>query len=259
MKLSFIGFGNMASAIARGLIDFNCLAPQDIYASAAHFDKLQEKAQSLGIHACTGNLEAAQQGDVIILAVKPYMIESVTQEIRQALVNRTVVCIAAGFSEKKLRPLLPDDCESLCVMPNTPIRVGKGILVWEKDNSLSQDMEARLAGLFAPIALIAPVDSEHMNIAGTIAGCSPAFAAMFLEALSDAGVKYGLQRAQALEMAARVLEGTGALFMADRHHPGVMKDSVCSPGGTTIRGVSQLEKDGFRGDVIDAVDAIMDR
>lgn len=120
-------------------------------------------------------------------------------------------------------------------------------------------MEAKLAELFGPIALIAPVDSKHMDIAGTIAGCSPAFAAMFIEALSDAGVKYGLQRAQALEMAARVLEGTGALFMADHSHPGVMKDSVCSPGGTTIRGVSQLEKDGFRGDIIDAVDAVMNR
>ncbi|WP_301094435.1 pyrroline-5-carboxylate reductase dimerization domain-containing protein [Faecalibaculum rodentium] len=168
-------------------------------------------------------------------------------------------CIAAGFTDRKLRPLLPDDCESLCVMPNTPIRVGQGILVWETGSTLSADMEAKLAELFGPIALIVPVDSEHMDIAGAIAGCSPAFAAMFIEALSDAGVKYGLQRAQALEMAARVLEGTGALFMADHNHPGVMKDSVCSPGGTTIRGVSQLEKDGFRGDIIDAVDAVMNR
>lgn len=259
MKLSFIGFGNMAGAMAQGLIEFDCLPAQNIYASAAHFDKLEKKADTLGIHACQTNLEAAAAGDVVILAVKPYMMETVTQEIRSALVNKTVVCIAAGFTDRKLRPLLPDDCESLCVMPNTPIRVGQGILVWETGSTLSADMEAKLAELFGPIALIAPVDSEHMDIAGTIAGCSPAFAAMFIEALSDAGVKYGLQRAQALEMAARVLEGTGALFMADHSHPGVMKDSVCSPGGTTIRGVSQLEKDGFRGDIIDAVDAVMNR
>ncbi|WP_304775987.1 pyrroline-5-carboxylate reductase [uncultured Faecalibaculum sp.] len=257
MKLSFIGFGNMAQSMARGLIDFHCLPAEDIYASAAHFDKLQQTAGQLNIHACPDNLEAAAAGDVIILAVKPYMIEEVAQEIRSALVNKIVVCIAAGFNEKKLRPLLPDGCESLCVMPNTPIRVGKGIMVWETANSLTPDSQAKLAGLFGPIALIAPVDSAHMDIAGTIAGCSPAFAAMFIEALSDAGVKHGLQRAQALEMAACVLQGTGALFMADRSHPGVMKDSVCSPGGTTIRGVSQLEKDGFRGDIIDAVDAIM--
>lgn len=259
MKLSFIGFGNMASAIARGLIDFQCLPAENIYASAAHFDKLETRAKDLGIHACKDNREAAEAADLVILAIKPHMMEAVVSQIRQSLVDKTVICIAAGFTEERLRRLLPDECQSLCVMPNTPIRVGKGILVWDTSNSLSEDEKARVFGLFSPIALIAPVDSAHMNIAGTVAGCSPAFAAMFMEALSDAGVKHGLPRALSYEMAARVLEGTGALYMADKNHPGAMKDAVCSPGGTTIRGVSSLEKDGFRGDIISAIDAIMDK
>ncbi len=96
-----------------------------------------------------------------------------------------------------------------------------------------------------------------MNIAMVMAGCAPAFTDMYIEALGDAGVQYGLQRATAYRLAAKMVEGVGALYMATETHPGAMKDAVCSPGGTTIKGVAQLEKDGFRGSVIDAVDAIV--
>lgn len=257
MKVSFIGFGNMGQAMAAGLLEKNVTAPGDIFASARNQEKLKAACTALGIAAADSNTACAAAGDVVILAVKPYQIGQVVEEIKEVLPGKLVVCIAAGFTGQKLRPLLPETAHSVCVMPNTPIRIGQGILVWDEDNDLSDDDKARLVNLFAPVALIAPVDADHMNIAGTIAGCTPAYAAMFMEALADAGVKHGLTRPLALEMSAKVLAGTGLLCLATGDHPGQMKDAVCSPGGTTIKGVASLEKDGFRGDVISAIDAVM--
>ena len=180
--------------------------------------------------------------------------------------GKIVVSIAAGWNLKKYQDLFAtEDGESVdssdihiqCTIPNTPMAVGKGVLVTESVNTLTDDETETFEQLFGPISLIERVDTAHMNIAMVVAGCAPAFTDMYIEALGDAGVQYGLQRASAYRLAAKMVEGVGALYMATETHPGAMKDAVCSPGGTTIKGVAQLEKDGFRGSVIDAVDAIV--
>ena len=104
--------------------------------------------------------------------------------------------------------------------------------------------------------MIETIDTEHVSIATTIAGCAPAYTAMYLEALGDAGVKHGLKRDQAYALAAQMIKGTGALYIENQVHPGMMKDAVCSPGGTTIKGVASLEKNAFRGIVIEAIDEV---
>ena len=131
-----------------------------------------------------------------------------------------------------------------CTIPNTPMAVGKGVLVTETDNTLTDAQNETFEKLFSSISLIERVDSAHMGIG------------MCIEALGDAGVKYGLQRATAYRLAAKMVEGVGALYLANETHPGAMKDAVCSPGGTTIKGVASLEESAFRGAVIKAVDAI---
>ena len=133
---------------------------------------------------------------------------------------------------------------------------GKGVLVTEIDNTLTQEQAETFESLFSSISLIERVDTAHMGIGMCIAGCAPAFTDMYIEALGDAGVKYGLQRATVYRLAAKMVEGVGALYLANETHPGAMKDAVCSPGGTTIRGVASLEESAFRGAVIKAVDAI---
>ena len=143
-----------------------------------------------------------------------------------------------------------------CTIPNTPMAVGKGVLVTETDNTLTDAQNETFEKLFSSISLIERVDSAHMGIGMCIAGCAPAFTDMYIEALGDAGVKYGLQRATAYRLAAKMVEGVGALYLANETHPGAMKDAVCSPGGTTIKGVASLEESAFRGAVIKAVDAI---
>ncbi len=138
------------------------------------------------------------------------------------------------------------------------------MLVTEDVDTLTPEQRNRFEALFGSIALIERVDTAHMGSAMCIAGCAPAFTEMYMEALGDAGVKYGLQRATAYRLAAKrlaakMIEGVGALYMSEGEHPGAMKDAVCSPGGTSFKGVASLEETAFRGAVINAVDAIEQR
>ncbi|TPF95957.1 pyrroline-5-carboxylate reductase [Bifidobacterium sp. UTBIF-78] len=276
LTIGFIGYGNMAQAIAQGLVDAGVVRGHQIVACAAHYDKLEKNAATLGVRPLHNPVEVAVAADVVIVAIKPYQIESVVGPLVRELAkpDKFVVSIAAGWDLAKYQELFggegagdagetgkaaAGDAPAIhiqCTIPNTPMAVGKGVLVTEATNTLTREQTAAFEELFAPISLIERVDTAHMNIAMCIAGCAPAFTDMYIEALGDAGVKYGLQRAAAYRLAAKMVEGVGALYMATGTHPGAMKDAVCSPGGTTIRGVAQLEKDGFRGTVINAVDAI---
>ncbi|RFT34973.1 pyrroline-5-carboxylate reductase, partial [Bifidobacteriaceae bacterium NR020] len=167
-----------------------------------------------------------------------------------------VISVAAGWTLERYMELLGKNAHVQCIIPNTPIAVCQGVTLAETTHTLSDSQLSMFSALFEPISLVERVNSDHMNIAMCISSCAPAFTAMYMEALGDAGVKYGLQRDCAYRLAAKMIEGVGALYMDSRTHPGIMKDAVCSPGGTTIRGVAELESRGFRGDVIAAVDAI---
>lgn len=258
ITIGFIGYGNMAQAIAQGLVDAGVVNGGQMVACAAHFDKLEANAAKLGVRPLHSAVEVASAADVVVVAIKPYQIESVIGPLAEELAKpgKFVVSIAAGWNLAKYQELLGQGMHVQCTIPNTPMAVGKGVLVTEIDNTLSEAETETFESLFVPISLIERVDTAHMTIAMVVAGCAPAFTDMYIEALGDAGVKYGLQRAAAYRLAAKMVEGVGALYMATETHPGAMKDAVCSPGGTTIRGVASLEESAFRGAVIKAVDAI---
>ena len=255
-KIGFIGFGNMAQAIAKGLLEAKVCKAEQLYACAAHFEKLKDTADRLGVHPMQTAQEVVQNSDVVILAVKPYLIEQVVAPLKELLKGKMVVSVAAGFTFARYQQLLDESTHHISTIPNTPIAVGEGIMICEQTHSLDEQQWQTFCELFSPIALIELVDSAHLSAAGTLGGCTPAFTAMYLEALSDAGVKYGLTRAASYRIAAKMLCGTDKLYLESGTHPGAMKDAVCSPGGTTIRGISALEKAGFRGAVIGAIDAI---
>lgn len=259
MTIGFIGYGNMAQAIAKGWVEAGVVPANDIVACAAHYDKLKENAAKLGVRPLADAAEVVDAADIIIVAIKPYQIETVLGSLAAQLADpaKMVVSIAAGWNLERYQALLGADAHIQCTIPNTPMAVGLGVLVTEAANTLTEEQTAAFERLFAPISLIERVDTAHMDIAMVIAGCAPAFTDMYLEALGDAGVKHGLQRAAAYRLAARMIEGTGALHLATGDHPGAMKDAVCSPGGTTIKGVASLEESAFRGAVIKAVDAIV--
>lgn len=256
MKIGFIGYGNMASAIASGLINYANIKPENINACARNYDKLLNNTSSLKINPYKTSKELVLDSDIIILAIKPYQFSDVIKEIKEELKNKLVISIGAGIYFNDLEDMLEKGTHHISSIPNTPIITGKGIMICEDKHSLNDDEYHLFNELFSKIALIEVVDTKHFSIAGTIAGCTPAFTAMYIEALGDAGVKYGLTRSQSYRLAAKMIEGTGALYLKENKHPGEMKDAVCSPGGTTIKGVSSLEKNGFRSAIISAIDEI---
>lgn len=259
--VGFIGFGNMAQAIAQGLINAGACSGEHMVACSAHYDKCKERAQAFGIQALADAREVAQVADLVIVAIKPYQISSVIGPLSDVLSNdnTAVLSIAAGWDLDKYMALFGDAAANIhiqCTIPNTPMAVGKGVLIAQDSTTFTAEQSEGFESLFSSISLIERVDADHMGIAMCIAGCAPAFTDMYLEALGDAGVKYGLQRATAYRLAAKMIEGVGALYLQTGTHPGAMKDAVCSPGGTTIKGVASLEAHAFRGAVIEAVDAI---
>lgn len=257
ITVGFIGFGNMARAMAKGLVAAGILPGERMSACAAHFDKLQRNCAELGVNACNDAAEVIAASDVVVIAVKPYQVESVLAPVRDALVGKVVVSVAAGVLFEDYERILAPGTHHLSTIPNTPIAVGAGVIACEEAHSLSEEELAAFRTLFEPIALIEFVPGRLLSVASAVAGCGPAFAAMFIESLGDGAVKNGLPRATAYRLAAQMVRGTGALYLENREHPGAMKDAVCSPGGTTIKGVASLEENGFRHAVISAVDATL--
>ncbi len=257
ITVGFIGFGNMAQAMAKGLLFKEVLLPKQICACAKNWEKLCQNAGSLGIRPCRDAREVAEMADLVVVAVKPYMIQEVLGPVKDILKDKIVVSVAAGWLFETYEEMLIPGTHHISTLPNTPVLVGEGIFVCEKTHSLTDEEYRIFKELFAPIGMIQLVDTKQFGIAGTISGCGPAFAAMFLEALADAAVLHGLPRELAYGLSSQMIAGTGKLQRAVKEHPGVMKDAVCSPGGTTIVGVAALEQNGFRGAVIEAVDRIM--
>ena len=254
--VGFIGFGNMAQAMAKGFLRGGVEGGK-IFACAKRWDKLRQTAEELGIVPCEDSLQVLEQSDILILAVKPYLIEEVLSPLKDKLTGKVLLSVAAGWLFTRFEEVLPQGVHHLSTMPNTPVAVGEGVVLLEQDHSLTEEELSQVKELFSLLGSVETVTASQMNAAGTLSGCGPAYAAMFLEALGDAGVLHGLPRDLSYRLAAQMLAGTGKLHLTTGQHPGAMKDAVCSPGGTTIKGVAQLEKDGFRGSVIDAVDAIV--
>lgn len=257
VKIAFIGFGNMASAMAQGLIHSGKIRPEQIGASAKHFEPLSEKAVAFGVRAFKTNEEAASWADVIVLAVKPNLVKAVIEPIKDVLSRKIVLSVAVNILFDDYEALLPCGTEHLSLLPNTPVRVNEGVLLCEARHSLTKDHEALVTDLLTLLGLVLQTDSAKMKAAGVISGCGPAYVAMFIEAMADGAVLHGIARDTALKLAAQTLVGTARLHLVTGTHPDAMKDAVCSPGGTTIVGVAALEKAGFRGSVIGAVDAVM--
>ena len=259
MKLGYIGLGNMGRAIASGLVQSGAMQGADICGYAPRQERLRAYADSIGIEACASAKEVCEKSDAVLIAVKPYIIEGVLSEIRDALKGKALICVALGYNYARLSTLLDESTRLQFVMPNTPAMVGAGVLLFEKENSLLPDERSEIMHLFAALGLVEELPAHLMGVGGCVSGCGPAFAAMVIEALADAGVKYGLPRATAYRLASQMLAGTGKMQLETGMHPGEIKDGVCSPAGSTIRGVEALERAGLRAAMCDAIQATMER
>ena len=256
MRIGIIGLGSMSSAIARGLIEYGGVAPENITASARNRARLESKCRELGIKAGT-SAEAAESSDIVIIGVIPGQVEAVTGEIGALLPGKITVSIAYGVSHERYMELLPEGCNIICTVPNTPVEVGKGVFVCSNDHSLTEEQFNVFKDVFGRISLVELLSPELLDLGGIIAGSTPAFMDMVIEALSDAAVLHGMPRDVSYRLVEKMMEGSAAYAIESGKHPAPLKDGVCSPGGATIKGVASLERNGMRGALITAIDEIM--
>jgi pyrroline-5-carboxylate reductase len=259
MKLGFIGMGNMATALCKGFLASAGLRAEEICAFDPAADLLAARAAELGILPMTSEREVAAWADVILVACKPYHVEGAVAAMGEALAGKALLSIALGWDHGKYRAILPTDTRVQFVMPNTPAMVGEGMFLFEETTSFGAEELVAVKALFAAIGTVETLPTSLMGIGGALSGCGPAFVDLLIEAFADAGVLYGMPRDKAMKLVSQTVKGAAALQQETGLHPGVLKDMVCSPGGSTIRGVEALEKNGLRAACMSAIEAVMNR
>lgn len=249
MKYGFIGCGNMGGAIARALSK----TTKDILLSDLSDVKFT-LAQKLGCKV-GDNDQVAADCDCIFLAVKPHLVEKVLSPLLPVLKERKplLISMAAGVNIQKLENITSQQLPIIRIMPNTPVSVGMGMILYCKNNNVTDEILSAFLTNMQYAGRLDAIDEKLIDAASAVSGCGPAFMYMFIEALADGGVTCGLPRAKAIEYAAATMAGAAEMVLQTGQHPGALKDAVCSPGGSTIVGVNTLEQNGFRGGVMDCV------
>ncbi len=259
MKIGFIGTGNMGGALARAV------AKSPLCSGISLADFQVEKAKELAneISGCVkDNITLCRECDLVFLGVKPQVLPELLKEIAPVVKERkgdlTLVSMAAGVSLDSVLNQVGQDVPLIRIMPNTPVAVGKGVIVYCCRN-VAEKMEADFASVLSFGGIVEKLEENKIDAASALHGCGPAFVYLFIEALADGGVACGLPRDKALSFAAATVRGAAEMVLETKKHPGELKDAVCSPGGSTIEGVKALEESGFRGAAMDAVDAAYQR
>lgn len=255
MKLGFIGVGNMAKAIISGLVKKD-VAGKDILVHSAHPQNYENFAKQHGLTAVSDNTAVAQQADVIILAVKPTVIKRVAEEIQPILTEeKLVVSIASGVSLADLQAVLGTTQPILRVMPNVNVEIAQGMTAVKATGDLNAAPYQAGVELFARIGKTMEVAENDFPIFAALAGSAPAYAYLFIDALSRAGVKYGLTKANATKIAAQMVQGSAQMVLNSDEVPYALIDKVSSPGGTTVAGLLAMEEAGFSPAVVKGIDA----
>ncbi|MCH4072905.1 pyrroline-5-carboxylate reductase [Pseudoramibacter sp.] len=259
-QIGIIGAGNMATAITHGIIKNQYALSSSVHVFDPDQTKLTRIKDELRVIAEKDNIALTQHSDLIILAVKPNIYPSVIAEIRDYVTDsKTIVTIAAGQKISKIEELFGKPIAMVRVMPNTPALVGAGMSALTPNTLISKEKKEEVLQLFNCLGKAEFVPEKMMDAVTGLSGSSPAFVFMFIEALSDAAVQGGMPRQQAYTFAAQTVLGSAKLLLESEKHPGVLKDMVTSPSGTTIEGVLSLEKNGFRGIVAQALQATIQK
>ena len=255
-KLGFIGVGNMGEALLRGMIGSEFMSPGDIMASDVNLEKLSNLSRELGITAVETNRELVKKSDIVLLALKPDVIESVLSEISADLCKpKWCISIAAGVSIADIEGTLQTGSPVVRVMPNTPAMVYEGMIAMCPGTYTGEDHILKAQQIFQSVGKVIVVKEKHMDAVTALSGSGPAFVFLIIESLADAGVQLGLSRQDAAVMAAQTVLGAGKMAVDTNEHPGMLKNKVTSPGGTTAAGLYELERRGVRASIIDAVAA----
>ena len=286
LKVGFIGTGNMGGALARAVAKAGSAADEagTTAAKAAGVEgkyrllltnRTMVKAEELvaelkaefgaDAYAVSDNKAIAAEADFIFLGVKPQMMAEMLKEIAPVLSERskrgekfTLITMAAGLGIDRIKEMAGGDYQVIRIMPNTPVSIGEGMVLYSADG-VEETAAEEFRLMLSRAGRLSELTEKLIDAGSAVSGCGPAFVYMFIEALADGGVQAGLPRAKAYELAAQMAAGSARLVLESGRHPGELKDAVCSPGGTTIEGVRVLEEGGMRGIIMDAVIAAYEK
>ncbi len=259
-RLGFIGGGNMAAALVKGLLHAEVVPPEGIIVSDVKEERLKLLKESHGIRTTTDNHELVRDSDVIVLSVKPQVIDKVLGAIgADVKATQLVVSVAAGVPVAAMEARLPQGTHVVRTMPNTPATALAGATAIAAGTHATEDDLDVARALFSAVGRVVTLDETLLDAVTGLSGSGPAYVMLMIEALADGGVKVGLHRDTALLLAAQTVYGSAKLLLETGEHPGRLKDMVTSPGGTAIAGLHTLESGGLRRTLIDAVEAATTR
>lgn len=260
-KAAFIGVGNMGGALAQAAC--RAIGPDQVILTNRTWSKAEELADKLGCAAVRDNAAAVQQARYIFLGVKPQGMRALLDQLAPVLCachgageDKVLVSMAAGLRLEDMRPHLEGagyDVPLVRIMPNTCVAIGRGMTALSAREGEDEAVLLGVEAILGKTGRVVRLDESLADQFAAVTGCGPAFVYPYIEALADGGVMAGLPRKQAMEYAAQMVLGAAAMVLESGKHPGQLKDEVCSPGGSTIAGVAELERGGLRAAAINAV------
>lgn len=253
--IGFLGAGNMGLPLLKGAV--SVFGAEQVVFRCAHEEKNRNISEETGAEFAASIAELTKKVSILVLAVKPQYFDEVFPQIKETISDSMIlISLAPGITISYIKDYFDGKVRVLRAMPNTPAMIGEGVtgLCYSQDTYTDKEKE-QIEQLFQAVGTVSVLPERLMDAVIVASGSSPAFVYLFMEALADSAVKYGIPRAQAYEMVAQTVIGAGKMMQETKEHPGKLKDAVCSPGGTTIAGVTALEEFGFRNAVMKACDA----
>lgn len=261
MTIGFIGGGNMAGAIIRGLLAASLYRPDEIFVTDITPERSRDCAGRLGVASADTAQELIERSDTVVLSVKPVVFSTLLPEIAAVVRARNplMISIAAGKTLGFIEETLGFPPALVRVMPNINAKVGASMSAFCGNENVTQEQKVLVSRLFSAIGQVRELDERFFSLFGVIAGSAPAFAYLFIDSLARAAVKNGMNKQTALEIVAQTVLGSAKLILESGEHPWALIDQVCSPGGTTIEGIAALQETGFETAVRQAVDAAVEK
>ena len=260
MKIGFIGCGNMASAIMKGIIANGIIEAKDIIGADIFAPSREKAKETLGIEVAQSNREVATWSDVFVLSIKPQFYQEVIAEIKDCVKDgQVVITLAPGKTLAWLEEQFGKKVKIIRTMPNTPAMVQEGMTAACPNAYVTAEELELVCSLLKGFGEVEVVPEKMIDAVVAVSGSSPAYVFMMIEAMADAAVAEGMPRKQAYKFAAKAVMGSAKMVLETGMHPGELKDMVCSPGGTTIEAVKVLEEAGFRGALMDAMEVCAEK
>jgi len=254
VHVAILGAGKMGGILLQAFLKQNLFAPEQIHATVGHAERALALSTQWGVDVSTNNLEAVKQADLILLGVKPFQVPDLIAEIRPALTKaKTLVSFAASVKTRAIEEAAGLEIAVIRAMPNTPSALGAGAAALCRGRFVSAKQMELAERIFETVGRAVTVDEKHMNAVTGLSGSGPAYIYIIIEALAEAGVKVGLSRDVATQLAAQTTFGAAKMVLETGYHPALLKDAVTTPAGCTIDGILELEEGGLRVTLIKAV------